>query len=660
MIRRLLVLATLMLLTTPAAAQYAISGGSVGGHSTRLPNIIIIDIDDIGLEAFPQLGSPLAAVAGSQVFEFSDLTYIHGNSYPFRTADSFPNLNRLLALGVNFQGMWGSGECVLGRQTLRTGNHVSPPNDMSDPDWAQAEADRAPKRQIQDATGEAYKIYHYGKDVMGCARGTGAENDSCMSGTNGPTANRRTGTRSNGPGFWYASEFNIFGGNTDNGDEGTQSAQVYTVLPDAELYTVSGKPMKNQDEFGVEQALAYIESFYQMESPSTSSQSWWDQTAGQPLFVTLGLHYNHLGSGNACFDTAYTKLRPTAGSLNTANYMADPAPTSPVWKLYDTPTYGLDARTLEANLTHKDYWASSLDCQFQQLEWVDTQLGVILDWLGDEGLKNTILIFMGDNGTIGENLGNRTTLRPPYTDPMAWETGASVSDPRRYGSYTLDANASGLNPCPGTSGNVGTMCGKGTNSETGLNVPFVVAGGLIPVWKRGTNEKARLQFADISETLVQLVAPGRVTGYDGRDFSALIRGGVQPDLGPTTTAPYGGSTLGKRPIAAVLQPNEFGEIWRVWRNYSPKGDHCDYLQNLGLGPNSAPPTPISVAWNWHKGTAETEGDPPRWNRAQAAQAELDTYIRNHPDLLEWHGGDPTLLMEGRGNVTCPDPLPVQE
>ena len=623
------ILLTALAFASAASAQSTagFTGGTLSGPSPRPPNIIIFDVDDIGIESYPQLGAPWANTPTDIVFINTEHAAIHGNTYPAPTASDFPNLNRLLELGVNFQGMWGSRMCVGGRQALRSGH----PLGWNDPSLSTVQTvDRSPKRQIQDALSNPYRIMHYGKDLVGGARNINDSGNpspgSTPRGSGGVVEHRKLGANSNHPGWWWAPEIAIHGLLTDDGGEATTVAPlVLAPQDDPDLFISNGKPMMNQDDWGVEYMFEYITSLY----PGTVlgeplPQSFWKQQSGQPFIVTLGLHYNHQGSGNHCpLQTDGGRIYPSAEKIT--EMANDGSPGTPQsHKVYTSSVYSeADVTTLIADYDTmgKDWWPTGFACQMDQLKWIDQQLGKTLDWLGPEGLKNTLVIFMGDNGSLDGNLTEREHLRAPHLAGL----GQDLTTADAVGSFYLDDDIPTWDACGSIE--MGGYCGKGTNHETGIAVPFVVGGGPVAEHLRGTTSTARLQFADISETLVQVAAPGTATGYVGRDFTSLFNGGTAPDLGPTVTSWNTG-------FAAVLQPDAQGHIYRIWRNYHKLNDHCDYLQDL------------SRADYW----TDLRDDP----TAQAAWAELDSFARNYPNYVEESSAVLVAadLLEGRGNVTC--------
>ena len=541
-------------------------GTSLTTKSSRHPNMIFIMLDDIGREQYPQLNAPWADDGTSATFSNTE----HGTRFPVPTASDFPNLTKLLDNGINFEGMWAGTQCRGGRNILRSGTFAGLE--------ASYDEDLTPKRQVQDNTGEAYGIYHYGKPIMGCLR---SGTPTCTSGVGGPQNDFRTGLATNGPGSWWAGSWQTYTNDSD-------TAVMETVPQDTELMEVTTSSgdfiMQNQDEFGIEQGMEFVEDLY---GGGTLPQSWWAHQTGPPFMVTLGLHAGHGAAGYECWHTRTAtndRIIPTAdqmteyqtggtGGVNPTNSAAGGASTAPLGP--STPSYNASTYTdlvaddsrggVSGAPAGVDWWKVWFDCQMSGLKYVDEQVGKIIDWLGPEGLKHTMIVFVGDNGTVADQIPNRTGLCPPATSE-----GAPLDD-------VVDDTASPTTSCI-------TQAGKGSNSETGLNVPFVVAYGPVADQMRGTSSKARLSFADWSETTVQLAQPKSTgSGYysDGRDFSGILKGSVaDPDRPGGEFGVTVSMMAGTDSYAAVAQPDASGNIYRLWRRYDGTANMCDYVQDL--------------------------------------------------------------------------------
>jgi len=558
-------LALLLLLLPTLSFASSFSGGSasqsvLGNQSRDNINIIVFMIDDIGREAFPQLNA-LWKDDGSDTFDDMD----YGNRYPVLTASDLPNLTKLQENGITFDGMWSGTQCTPSRNLLRNG--------VFDPYDGSPQFSGTPKRRIQDQTGEAYKIYHYGKEIMGCSSNA----DNCGTEVNGPQNNYRTGSDSHG---WLDGTVGGVFGETFQTYTNTDYTGVATDVPnDTELMAISGDYLQLQDEFGFEQGKDYIETLYASPMPQGIGDHW----RGQPFIMTLGWHGVHASGGPICASVTSTatngRVKPvadqvtayqTAGSGRGAAGDSDAAPYGPETRVYSSSSTPTFANVTSDAGTGADFFKAYYDCHINSgLIWLDTKLGELIDWLGPEGLKQTLIIFTGDNGTESYSIPNRTGICPPATSG-----GAAVT-------HLLEDDSSEIGKCT-IAGSEVTAVGKMTVSETGLNVPFVVGYGPIPEAVRGTTSKARLTFGDVAETVVQLIAPNSTgSGYysEGRDFSPIILG---TEADPDRPSGFGAtvSMVDGTSVSAVLQPDASGDIYRMWRNYDGGSGVCDYIQNL--------------------------------------------------------------------------------
>ena len=111
-------------------------GGRVGGAG-KPPNVLIVMVDDTGRDHYENLGN-----------------YDANGRYG---APSTPNIDSLAENGINFTGMWSGPLCTPSRTMLRFGALDQSTN---------TGIDTYVKRRIQDQTGNAYKIFHMGKDIL--------------------------------------------------------------------------------------------------------------------------------------------------------------------------------------------------------------------------------------------------------------------------------------------------------------------------------------------------------------------------------------------------------------------------------------------------------------------------------------------------------------
>jgi len=530
----LILCAALLLPTTVAAGNF--SGGSssfVGKDSRKYPNIVFIMLDDIGREQYPQLGSKRVADSSDVSFSGTSALGAPGLKYPLQVTGDFPNLDKLLANGINFTGMWSASWCRPSREMLRIGH----------PGYG-TKGTTTTKAHIQAATGNAYEIALYGKNVMGAL--DGSDDDY-------------VGVKSNAE--------QLGGGVGWNADgTGVEANPV----SDAGLWTIDSKEIMFDDEMGNIQVRDYAEGFYG-DAPPVSS-NWFSNRTGQPLMLTISTLGTHGAGGTDCVNnrTSAGHVEPTQGVMDQFTSLPLPTqtnggePQGPSTPSYDATNY---TALTDGSSADNDYYKVWYDCQVTQLKFVDEQLGAIIDWLGPHGLENTLIIFTGDNGSASDQIALRTKLNAPAA-------ADTTSEPTDY-----------VIPLAGTPSSI--EAGKDTMTETGLNVPFVVGYGLIPESLRGTSSAARLTFADVAETIVQVVKPN-ASGYFGthaRDFSGLLDGTAASQdglgLGAVVLADCTGLTCTTpTSVAAVLDPDPSGDVYRVLRFPGRVDTNCDYVQNL--------------------------------------------------------------------------------
>jgi hypothetical protein len=323
---------------------------------------------------------------------------------------------------------------------------------------------------------------------------------------------------------------------------------------------------------GIEQ---YIEGLYGSKSPKNSN--WFENQTGKPFILTLSPHSVHGGSaGTNCLQNR----TPLNGYLYPSDdtfalFTSLPFPLSiPVADISFGPSPNYNAGTTPSWTTVMSSAPDAFesykgwhDCIDTELKWLDEYVGRLITWLGPHGLENTLIIFTGDNGSPGGMPANRTGAAVPASSAVLptsapWLLGASVPPGQAVAS------------------------GKGSHAETGLNVPFVVAYGKIPNRLRGTSSAARLNFADVAETMIQLVSP-RVAPYftnpnngAGRNFTPLIYGtAADQDRLFGITIVGSGNVVATGNVAAVMDPDASGNIYRMLKNPGA-GNNCDYIQDL--------------------------------------------------------------------------------
>ena len=604
------VLPMLFLTHTVGASSFSGGTSSFVTKASRRPNIIFIMIDDSGRELIPQLNSKYSHSPGQITFTGSTLA-TPNNSYPLRTASDFPNISTLLANGINFTGMWSGSWCSATRYMLSTGNPGTGGDGFATTNPGQGR--KTPMRHITETTNSAYKIAHYGKNMMGCTPSVNQSGHvllACSPDGDGNSASLSVDNTNDAP-----------PGNTQLGgiewDAGvwtqTSATKVMPVAEDAQLWHLDVGGVSTQymyvDEAGLIMAKRHVQPDQSASGLPFSDLTWFANQTGQPFVITYSPGSTMHNSKRSCIqnrtidnDYVVPTLNAQLGGTGSSGTGADPplGPT-PNFGPATSPTYDeVKNDGLAFNAGGIGYYKIVYDCTMTKLEWIDDEIGKIIDWLGPHGLENTLIVLTGDNGTSGELIANRTgAWIPAHT--TAWPT---PSPPELF-----DLSLAGGHPAVPPPNSV-LSDGKSNYTETGLNVAFVVAYGSVPQRLRGTSSATRLNMADVAETTVQLVSPNSVgTGYypEGRDFTPLIYGTAtdQDNLfghSAVTLAADGIENLGQ--MAASMNPDADGNIYRmvVHPNYSSA--NCSYVQDLSRtdfetnlrGPSASRPVGLP-AWD---------------------------------------------------------------
>lgn len=117
--------------------------------------------------------------------------------------------------------------------------------------------------------------------------------------------------------------------------------------------------------------------------------------------------------------------------------------------------------------------ANPLPYYFSAIEALDHEMGRIIESIPN-GLENTIVIFLGDNGTPGQ------VVQSPYRTRRA----------------------------------------KGSIFQGGINNPMVVAGA--GVTRKGVREDALIQSTDIFTTIAEMAGSGVTEKHDSKSFYSLL------------------------------------------------------------------------------------------------------------------------------------------
>lgn len=610
-IKRSLLSALLSLAVAPLVLASSFSGGSGSGTSvttpsSRLPNIIFIMIDEIGREQYPQLGSPYAASAGQQSFTNSTTGQ---NEFPLQTAADFPNLDKLLLNGINFTGMWAGKYCGATRYMLATGN----PGTFGE-DFASGSLRSSPMRHVTTTTGAAYNIAHWGKNALECGPsvtcGTGGMPPFGLDHTNDvPTG----GAIGGGTTQWAAGYFGESGFLSIPAVDATSAAQLWSPTVNG----VPNTPVMFELDVGLLLSKRHVQPDQSATGLSYAELNWFTNQTSKPFIMTYSPGTAHGISGMTCVHerTANGKYAvPTSGyqALPFGSHVggsAQPVGPTPNYGAATNPTFA--ATEGDGQRGWDRIW---YDCQMTKLRRIDDQIGDLIDWLGPHGLAHTLIIFTGDNGTPNDQIANRTG---------AWVPNAATIEPTPSPPVLMDMTV--LNGSDAPVANALLRSGKGQHTETGLNVAFVVAYGNIPQSLRNTSSATRLTFADVAETIVQLVSPNSTgTGYypEGRDFTPLIYGTATDQdrlFGTDVTVMSDGTTgNGVAGASAVMNKDVSGNIYRMYKPPVALG-FCDYIQDLSRA---------DFETNLRGPSASRPGGVPAWDDAEVAAAitAMDTAL----------------------------------
>jgi uncharacterized sulfatase len=140
------------------------------------------------------------------------------------------------------------------------------------------------------------------------------------------------------------------------------------------------------------------------------------------------------------------------------------------------------------------------------LDIIDRSVGRLLDTLDELGeTKDTMVVFLSDNGGVDERHEHRTMQRP---HPPAPKFGVNLAE---YSNAPL-------------------RDGKGSNYEGGIRVPMIVRwpGEIEP----GTVIDDRVHAIDIAPTFLSAASARKPIGHvlDGVDLTRLMRTGKEPDV----------------------------------------------------------------------------------------------------------------------------------
>ena len=596
-----LFLVFLILVSGVVEASSGVGGMMIKTRNPQ-PNVIWLSVDDIGNLQYDALESKYGQTNPLAKYFVNDDgrgTVLH----PAALSDT-PNLNRMLRAGVSFDAFTVGNQCgqtrgMLLYGTLYSGAGVTPPLNSTAP----TPAIGADKR-IADSTD--YVIYQGGKSQFGtgqCALNWAepqplpypwaVADDYIL-----PSASFALESGADfcvGAGtLYYQMEahiaFPVLSRNSSGGFDQSKW------IPPTDLGLVDG--YMHVDEMMTYHSIETMKSsaYARPDGSAGDPQSLWDNHYNKPFFIHLGYHSLHNGEGDLAgnykgytspqgywipapnnktefvstngtalvditpstynpprFSTRFDYATAVSGGWPLTTQIGFMSSHSPPWvSTYTDCGYSYpDGEFYEELYSTTNPWgykpgkgkASFLgpyqDCLKGSTKFVDNQIGHYLDALGSAGMANTLIIFTGDNGQSGSRGRNirGTNYLPGTTEGQG--PGHFGSDP----DFAPDISDFAIpDPLQYGGGFLNTW-GKQTVTETGFNVPLVMMGGWLNRDTYGSRSTKRLNGADITETLIQIMSPS-VTPMtpDGRDFSSLLRrdchNGNCDEIADTATADW--------------------------------------------------------------------------------------------------------------------------
>jgi cytochrome c peroxidase len=151
-------------------------------------------------------------------------------------------------------------------------------------------------------------------------------------------------------------------------------------------------------------------------------------------------------------------------------WLAFNAPHEP----FHLPPADLHSQTLSG--TEQDIEQNPLPYYQAMIEAMDTETGRLLDSLTEAQRENTLLVFIGDNGTP------RSVVQAPFSRAQ----------------------------------------GKGSLYQGGINVPLLISGG--PLQRAGQRESALVNATDLFATIAEVAGAVGETPVDSNSFAGLLSG----------------------------------------------------------------------------------------------------------------------------------------
>jgi arylsulfatase len=452
-----------------------------------------------------------------------------------------PNIDRLAAEGVQFTNYHTAATCSPTRSMLLTGvdNHLTGMGNMieimADNQWDQpgyegymSDAVVTVATLLEDAGYHTYMTgkWHLGKtkDSLPAARG-------------------------------FERSIALMESGADNWEKKTY-LPMYDYVHFYEDYEETDLP---EDFFSTDYYFDRLEEYIEK-----------DREDGKPFFAYVSLqaqHYPHqapqeyIDKYMGKYDDGWEELRrrryerQVELGLMPAGLELPPNPAAPAW----------DSLSAEERRTQ----AKKMAVYAAMLENVDANVGRMLAYLEQIGeADDTVIIIKSDNGA-DNNEQDRA-----FADWYAANFDLSYERMGLKGTY--------MNYGPGWAGASSTplFLFKGSASEGGMRVPFIVSG---PGIQRGVQTDAFAYVSDITPTLLEMAGVSRPSGsYDGRDVHPITGKSMVSFLTGKTDRVHGPDD----PVAYELAGSAaiFRGDYKLTRNNPPFGDKKWRLFEISADP----------------------------------------------------------------------------
>lgn len=510
------------------------------------PNIIFIMVDDIGADAISAFNSPYNYQLAAAVAAGAAPT----DAIPLPSVPNTPNLDALLANGVNFPGMWAGSACLATRQMLLTGHLIN--TGREDYGIEAVDGMGNQPRVIGGLPQPTMDDDSLGHQISSQGYFVGSGGNKCLV-SQGPLTSgaaikdvdlsNRDGT---------------CGGAGTGGPEVPTRAKTYQLALDKAANTWTSHTYENTDTSDpslwfprpgistsgfttggnilVDTMLDVLETEVFSATPGINHQPYYmaiQLPGGHDTPYRWAGHYDaslhpsaallsHTANAGANAEALTTLPAPAAGSsyewYNTANTTLPSGCGSDTVAQYNAATHNYFFSRTDLLHTH--------ECLNRLIEIWDAALGRLVTKLGPKRLENTYIVFSGDNpsdrqygwGYQSSIIFGDTEVAPAGN--LEWErTPDSCWWDVPQSSPWYDAAVH--NPIGANQVGQKVGCGKGDWGESlmGLHVPLAIGYGPIPTHSRGQESRARLWTVDLHEGLLRMVDPHGIRRMDGYDLS---------------------------------------------------------------------------------------------------------------------------------------------